>query len=66
MLYIRDVWPFLIILVVLLVFALSYQVSEASEYINEGKICKRPSGPSTMVTRDLLGFFNIRNNSLSL
>ena len=64
MLYIGDVWPFLIILVVLLVFALSNQVSEASEY--EGKICKRPSGPSTMVTRDLLGFFNIRNNSLSL
>ena len=65
MLYIRDVWPFLIIFVVLLVFALSNQVSEASKYINEGKFCKRPSGPSTTVTRDLLGFCNIRNNSLS-
>ena len=65
MLYIGNVWPFSIIRVVLLVFALSNQVSEAREYINEGKFCKRPSGPSTMVTRDLLGFCNIRNNSLS-
>ena len=60
MLYIGDVWPFSIIHVVLLVFALFDQVSEASEYINEGNFSKRPSGPSTMSTRDLLGFCNIK------
>ena len=26
----------------------------------EGKFCKRPSGPSTMSSRDLLGFCNIK------
>ena len=56
MLYIGDVRPFSIIRVVLLVFALSNQVSEAREYISEGKFCNRPSGPSTMSIRDLLGF----------